>query len=155
MISGFYYETKLGKLGIVEDGEGITHVFFGEITIKEITLKETTLLKEAKRQLDEYLDGNRQAFQLKLKPEGTEFRKKVWGALLNIPYGKTVSYKDIAKAVGNEKAARAVGMANNKNPIPIFIPCHRVIGSNGDLVGYAGGLDIKKKLLNLEVGVNI
>ncbi len=85
-----------------------------------------------------------------LNPNGTVFQKKVWNALCNIPYGETRSYKQVAEAVGNNKASRAVGMANNKNPIMIVIPCHRVIGSNGSLVGYAGGLDIKEKLLFLE-----
>lgn len=89
-------------------------------------------------------------FDLPLDARGTEFQKKVWNELLRIPYGETKSYKDIAVAIGNEKACRAIGMANNKNPIPIIIPCHRVIGSNGKLVGYAGGLNVKEKLLNIE-----
>lgn len=98
----------------------------------------------------EYFNGQRKSFDLPLNPKGTEFQKKVWNALLNIPYGSTCSYKDIAVNIGNEKACRAVGGANNKNPIFIIIPCHRVIGKNGSLVGYGGGLDIKLKLLELE-----
>ena len=98
------------------------------------------------------MDGKRKSFDLPLKPEGTEFQKKVWNALLDIPYGETRSYKDIAVAIGNPKACRAVGMANNRNPISIIIPCHRVIGANGSLVGYGGGLPIKIELLNLETG---
>ena len=89
-------------------------------------------------------------FDLPLDPIGTEFQKKVWQALKEIPFGETRSYGEIAKLIGNEKASRAVGMANNKNPIAIIIPCHRVIGANGKLVGYAGGLDLKEKLLKLE-----
>ena len=85
-----------------------------------------------------------------LAPKGTSFQQKVWAALREIPYGETRSYKEIAAMVGNEKACRAVGMANNRNPLPIFIPCHRVVGANGKLVGYAGGLDVKTFLLNLE-----
>ncbi len=101
-------------------------------------------------QLEEYMAGTRTEFDLPLKPEGTEFQKKVWNALLLIPYGETKSYKGIAVLIDNPKGCRAVGMANNRNPIPIIIPCHRVIGANGSLIGYGGGLDIKVKLLELE-----
>ena len=101
-------------------------------------------------QVEEYLSGERRVFDLPLKPEGTEFQRKVWNALLTIPYGETKSYKDIAVQIENPKGCRAVGMANNRNPIPIIIPCHRVIGANGSMVGYGGGLDIKVKLLELE-----
>lgn len=101
-------------------------------------------------QLKEYFHGSRRVFTVPLFLIGTEFQKKVWDALLRVPFGKVVSYKDIAIAVGNPKASRAVGMANNKNPIPIIIPCHRIIGSNKKLVGYGGGLHIKEKLLKLE-----
>ena len=113
-------------------------------------LNATPLLKEAFRQLDEYLDGKRQGFDLPLAPQGTPFQQKVWQALQTIPYGETRSYKQIAEQIGNPLGCRAVGMANNKNPIGIIIPCHRVIGANGKLVGYAGGLDLKTQLLNLE-----
>ena len=101
-------------------------------------------------QVIEYLDKKRKWFDFSYEPSGTVFQKKVWQALCDIPYGETCSYKDIAIAIGNPKASRAVGMANNKNPITIVIPCHRVIGSNGNLVGYAGGISMKKALLNLE-----
>ncbi|MFL0268719.1 methylated-DNA--[protein]-cysteine S-methyltransferase [Candidatus Clostridium radicumherbarum] len=151
MNNAFYYETKIGKIGIVENGTAITRVDFGEIIPKDVNLAETALLKKAYKELQEYFDGKRQVFDLPLAPEGTEFQKKVWKVLQEIPYGKTYSYKDVAIKVGNEKASRAVGMANNKNPIAIFIPCHRVIGSNGKLVGYAGGLDVKEMLLTLEM----
>ena len=127
---------------IEDDGKAITRIGFGKQTAPE-----TPLIHEARKQLDEYFDGKRQAFDLPLNPQGTDFQKKVWDALLKIPYGQTVSYKDI-----DPNAPRAVGMACNKNPIAIVIPCHRVIGSNGSLTGYAGGLDFKKRLLDLELG---
>lgn len=150
MNSAFCYETNIGKIGIVENGSFITHVYFGESTPQDANITETPLLKKASKQLQEYLEGKRKIFNLPLAPKGTEFQEKVWRALQEIPYGKTYSYKDIAKSIGNVKASRAVGMANNKNPILIFIPCHRIIGTNGKLVGYAGGLDIKEKLLEME-----
>ncbi len=123
---------------------------FGKVNIEDSNVSETKLIKEAHKQLEEYLNKKRKEFELPLLPQGTEFQLKVWNALKEIPYGQTCSYKDIAIKAGNEKASRAVGMANNRNPIAIFIPCHRVIGANGKLVGYAGGLDIKEKLLDLE-----
>lgn len=152
----FYYDTKIGRLGIREDGEGITHIYFrepnvdAEIEANKLEIQESDLTKKAYIQLKEYMEGQRKQFDLPLNPKGTEFQTRVWNALTKIPYGEIRSYKDIAIAVGNEKASRAVGMANNKNPIPIVIPCHRVVGSNKKLVGYAGGLDLKEKLLSLE-----
>lgn len=146
----FYYETKIGLIGFVENGVGITHLCFGKINHSDVTYKETPLLRRASKQLIEYLEQNRKTFDLPLVPQGTAFQQKVWKALQEIPYGKTCSYKEIAEQIGNVKACRAVGMANNKNPIAIFTPCHRVIGANGKLVGYAGGLDTKEKLLELE-----
>ncbi|KAJ49278.1 methylated-DNA-[protein]-cysteine S-methyltransferase [Clostridium tetanomorphum] len=150
MSNAYYYETEIGKITIVENGMSITHMNFGQTIFKDANIIETPLLKKSIQQLQEYLDGKRKDFDLPLEPKGTEFQQKVWKSLKEIPYGKTYSYRDIAKNIGNIKACRAVGMANNKNPIPIFIPCHRVIGANGKLVGYAGGLDIKEKLLELE-----
>ena len=150
MSNAYYYDTKIGRIGIVENGEAITYLCFEETLAKDVNIIETALLKKAAKQLEEYLSGKRKAFDLPLAPQGTEFQQRVWMALQEIPYGKTCSYKDIAEKIGNVKACRAVGMANNKNPIAIFIPCHRVIGANGKLVGYAGGLDLKKKLLDLE-----
>ena len=108
------------------------------------------VLIEAERQLRDYFAGNRQAFDLKLDFVGTDFQKKVWNALLAIPYGQTRSYAEIANAIGNSRAVRAVGAANGKNPISIIAPCHRVVGSDGHLVGYAGGLAAKRYLLTLE-----
>ncbi len=106
--------------------------------------------KKVFQELAEYFAGKRTLFSIICNPQGTEFQKQVWKALCDIPYGQTRSYKDIAKAIGNEKACRAVGMANNKNPISIIIPCHRVIGSNGKMVGYGAGVDKKIYLLRLE-----
>ena len=108
------------------------------------------LLKEAAMQLKEYFEGTRTTFHLPFKAEGTVFQKKVWTALQDIPYGQTRSYGDIAKAIGQPKASRAVGGANNKNPIMIIVPCHRVIGANGALVGFGGGIEVKQYLLDLE-----
>lgn len=148
-----YYKSPIGNLIIMEEENAIIKLCFKEqeiTNIKDIQEFETPLLKKAKKQLKEYFEGKRKKFDLALRLNGTSFQNKVWKALLNIPYAKTCSYKDIAKNIGNENASRAVGNANNKNPLPIFIPCHRVIGSNGKLIGYAGGLDIKIKLLELE-----
>ncbi len=145
----YYYTTLIGEVGIAEDGTGITDVFLGEKAINA-DVKETQLIKEAAKQLDEYFKGERQQFSLKLNPHGTPFQQLVWKELLEIPYGETRSYKQVAEKIGNPNASRAVGMANNKNPIFIIIPCHRVIGSTGKLVGYGGGIDIKEQLLNLE-----
>jgi len=147
----FFYETPVGRIGIAENGTAVTNVTFaGEAVPKNWEQTETDLLRKAGAQLQEYFCGRRKAFDFPIEPEGTPFRQKVWKALREIPYGETRTYKEIACAVGNEKACRAVGMANNKNPVAIFIPCHRVIGSNGKLVGYGGGLDIKQYLLDLE-----
>lgn len=112
--------------------------------------KKTKFTDLVYKEVMEYLSGKRKAFDFTFELDGTDFQKKVWKELTNIPYGETRSYKEIAVAVGNPKASRAVGMANNKNPISIVVPCHRVIGSDGKLVGYAGGLDMKKALLDLE-----
>lgn len=148
MKTGFSYETPLGAIWIVESGGEITNISYKKPC--EFKEEETTLTREAARQLTEYFAGKRKEFELPLNPEGTDFQKKAWDALLKIPYGKTRSYKQQAESVGNPKASRAVGMSNNRNPIMIVIPCHRVVGTNGSLVGYAGGLDVKRFLLDLE-----
>lgn len=132
------------------DEEALQSIEFGKIQREGVLWEEVGLLEAAKRELLEYLEGRRREFDLPLKPEGTEFQKRVWKALLTIPYGETRSYGQIAAQIGNPKACRAVGMANHKNPLPIVIPCHRVIGSGGSLVGYGGGLDRKVWLLKLE-----
>lgn len=147
----YFCNTGLGKIGIAENGEAITALYFSEKNLpNDVVYKETDLLKEAARQLKEYFLYKRKEFELPLEPTGTDFQQKVWKALLDIPFGETRSYGEIAKNIGKPTAARAVGMANNKNPIPIFIPCHRVIGTNGSLVGYGGGLETKKYLLTVE-----
>ena len=163
MKKAYIYDTKLGRIFIAENGQGITELsLFPEQTVmrenKEQLMKacpdyefeETKLIKEAKGQLNEYLEGIRKEFTVKLQLEGTIFQKKVWEALQAIPYGETRTYKQIAQETGNEKACRAVGMANHNNPIMCIIPCHRVIGADGSLVGYAGGLQVKEQLLKLE-----
>jgi len=147
----FFYQTEIGKVGIAEEGGSITNVFLrGDPAPPDAEVCETEVIREAARQLYAYFAGDLREFSLPLAPRGSEFMKKVWKALCQVPYGRTASYKEIAAAAGNPKAARAVGQANNRNPIPIFIPCHRIIGSDGSLVGYGGGLDLKKKLLEME-----
>lgn len=138
--------TPLGYMTLFEDNGFLVNVEFAH---KEGG-RQTPLLAKAFLQLDEYFNKKRQVFELPLAPEGTKFQSKVWDALQKIPYGKTISYKTLAELCGNAKASRAVGGANHRNPLPIFIPCHRVIGANGQLVGYGGGLSIKQFLINLE-----
>jgi methylated-DNA-[protein]-cysteine S-methyltransferase len=151
MKSVYYYDFPIGKIGIVEEKDAITHIFFGDkLGILNVTEKETPIVKEAARQLADYFARKRKDFDLPLALNGTPFQLKVWQALTTIPYGETRSYKQIAEQIGNSKACRAVGLANNRNPISIVVPCHRVIGANGKLVGYGGGLDVKKYLLELE-----
>lgn len=209
----FYYQTCIGRIGIADNGEAITNLFFfrgkgmiddnvkqykciqqdlgankasdlganqvsnvpqssdalrnaidsgyaavsQDLDIQQAAknhntaiVKETAITGKAAEQLNEYLAGRRKEFDIPLSPEGTEFQQAVWKALMEIPYGATRSYGQIAKSIGKPRACRAVGMANNRNPIAILIPCHRVIGSCGKLTGYAGGLDIKEKLLDIE-----
>ena len=150
------YDFEIGELAICEENGKIVlvNVVKTKEDIEEIAKnsiqKETSLIKNTKQQLDEYFAGKRKKFNIPIKLDGTDFQIKVWKELLKIPYGETCSYLDIAKRIGNPKASRAVGMANNKNKIIIIVPCHRVIGSNKKLVGYACGLDVKEKLLELE-----
>lgn len=152
MKSIFYYETIIGEIGIADNGKGITNIYIkNKLKIeKDIEIRETKLIKEAANQLNEYFSGERINFSISLDPEGTEFQHKVWNELIKIPYGETRTYKEIVEKIGNPKAARAIGMANNKNPILIMTPCHRVVGKNKSLVGYAGGLEMKEKLLQIE-----
>lgn len=146
------YKTPIGHITIVENGTAITHIHFGELDDLQSygTDRSTQLLEMAFTQLSEYFSGSRTVFDLPLCPAGTEFQQKVWRALLEVPYGETRTYGEIAARVGSPKASRAVGMANHHNPIAIVIPCHRIIGKNGTLTGYAGGLAIKQSLLQLE-----
>jgi len=147
----FYYHTVIGRIGIVEKNGKISNLYFAtDPPPLGVRLFETPLLKNAAQQLYAYLKGSLREFSLPLEPEGTDFMQRIWKALGEIPYGETASYKDLAIAAGSPKAARAVGMANNRNPLPIFIPCHRVIGTSGKLVGYRGGLTLKQKLLQIE-----
>lgn len=150
MINYFCYDTEIGRIKISEKDGKIIELVFSDYKKENEIEKETELIKKAYTQLEEYLSGKRTEFNIEIEMIGTEFQKKVWKELLNIPYGETRSYKDIAIAIGNGKACRAVGNANNKNPIAIIVPCHRVIGSNGSMTGYAGGLYIKEKLLKIE-----
>ena len=148
MIYQYSYETKLGSVTIVEE-DGALLAITTHRTYEGIK-QETPLINEAYRQLSEYLLGERKRFDLPLNSQGTVFQQQVWKALCDIPYGETRSYKQIAEAIGNPKAVRAVGMANNRNPLLIVVPCHRVIGANGKLVGYAAGIEKKEFLLKLE-----
>ena len=144
-----FINTPLGFTEIQGDENGISkiHVLNEEVEISKSIPKE---LKNAVSQLQEYFDGNRTQFDFKLNPDGTEFQKKVWQELLQIPFGKTCSYLDLSKKLGDVKAIRAVASANGKNPLWIVVPCHRVIGTDGSLTGYAGGLWRKKWLLEHE-----
>ena len=146
----FFYRLKKVDLAIVDNGDAITGVFFGHKQPVDHKKAETPLIKKAAAQIEEYLDGKRKQFKLPLALHGTEFQLDVWRALQDIPFGETRSYKEIAASIGRPKAVRAVGMANNRNPISIIVPCHRVIGHDGKLVGYGGGLPLKQRLLELE-----
>ena len=144
----YIYNTEIGKFQIIEESGVIIGVNFNTDT--NIREQESKLIRTTYLQIKEYLQEKRKEFDIPIKMYGTEFQKKVWKELQKIPYGETRSYKQIAENIGNSNACRAVGMANHNNPIAIIIPCHRVIGTNDKLVGYAGGIDIKQKLLNLE-----
>ncbi len=151
MISFWRYGSPLGIYTVAEDGEGICALFFGERPGKEKrTMQETPLLKRAAAQMAEYFSGARRSFDLPLSLKGTTFQMADCAALREIPYGQTRCYQQIAEQLGNPKACRAVGMANNRNPVAVIIPCHRVLGKDGKLVGYAGGLSVKQGLLALE-----
>ncbi|MCT4584708.1 MAG: methylated-DNA--[protein]-cysteine S-methyltransferase [Peptostreptococcaceae bacterium] len=147
------FDSEFGQIILIGDENGLFKLSIktkeNKINLDEFE-KNDEFFKSIKKQLIEYFNKERKTFDIKLNLKGSEFQKKVWNELLNIPYGTVCTYKDIAIKIGNEKASRAVGMANNKNNIPIIIPCHRVIGSNKKLVGYAYGLDMKEKLINLE-----
>jgi methylated-DNA-[protein]-cysteine S-methyltransferase len=148
-----YYQSEIGLLEIVGTDEYIKSVRFVETEDRNESSDQAEMpavVADCLAQLDEYFQGERRVFSLNLAPKGTEFQKAVWDQLTNIPYGQTVSYLDIARSLGNEKAIRAVGAANGKNKIVIIIPCHRVIGSDGKLTGYGGGLWRKEWLLNHE-----
>ncbi len=141
------HQSPVGMLQIAASDKAVTALYFCEATEEE---HPNPLAQEAKKQLLEYFENKRSIFDLPLNPAGTPFQKTIWQALQKIPYGTTWSYLHLSRQIGNEKAIRAVGRANGRNPIPIIIPCHRVIGSDGSLVGYGGGLWRKKQLLKLE-----
>jgi O-6-methylguanine DNA methyltransferase len=155
----FYFRTPspVGPLFLAASTKGLVRLEF-EARVQELN-PDTIQLRESKpalapylRELNDYFAGERREFSLPLDLRGTEFQLACWRALLEIPYGETRSYRDIAQAIGHPQAYRAVGMSNNRNPIAIVVPCHRVIASSGSLCGYGGGLDIKRKLLDLEQG---
>ena len=149
-------DSPVGVLKLVANDISLIAVLWENETPNRVRLaelienKQHPILLETQKQLSEYFEGQRKIFDLPLNFEGTEFQQKVWQALLTIPFGETRSYKDIAEQIGNVKAVRAVGAANGKNPISIIAPCHRVVGANGKLVGFAGGLENKNVLLKLE-----
>lgn len=142
-------DTPIGFLTLVEEDGALAEARFGQ-RCDGIERCATPLLEQAAQELNEYFSGRRKAFDVPLAPEGTPFQKQCWDALLQIPYGETRTYGQQAALIGNPKACRAVGMGNHRNPLPIFIPCHRVVGANGKLTGYAGGLNIKEMLLQIE-----
>lgn len=151
MKSIFYYQTQMGRLGIVADESAVSAVLFEGLEPPiEMIVTETEIHSKTADELNEYFAGTRKEFTIPLAPAGTNFQRAVWRELQNIPYGQTRTYQQIAEAVGKPKACRAVGSANHNNPIPFLIPCHRVIGSSGSLTGYAGGINMKQQLLLLE-----
>ena len=147
-------ESPVGDLLLVGHHQAITRIEFHGGRTRSLPLQDWTETPEpfadAMAQLQSYFAGKLRSFDLPLDPQGTDFQRSAWTALLDIPYGETRSYSDIARAIGRPKAVRAVGAANGQNPISIVIPCHRVVGSNGDLTGFGGGLDVKQQLLTLE-----
>ena len=153
-----YYQSPVGIFKInIHNGYINEIIFIGEEKKhndndieKNVSPKDVSVLKECRQQLNEYFSGKRKTFDFPIKQEGTLFQEKVWNELLNIPYGKTISYLQLAERIGNAKAIRAVGTANGRNNLPIVVPCHRVIGSDGSLTGYSGGLWRKKWLLEHE-----
>ena len=147
----WFYDYPTGTLGIAEENGAITHIFFGgDNETDAYAQHETPLIKKAAGQLREYFESRRTVFDLPLAPQGTAFQQEVWQAVQAIPAGATRSYQEIAALIGRPRAFRAMGAANGRNPIPIVIPCHRVIGHDGNLTGYAGGLEMKRYLLDLE-----
>jgi len=150
-------DSPVGRLLLAGDGESLIQVRFQSGPRPQPPqadwVADAAPFRAAIEQLGEYFDGRRRRFDLPLAPRGTEFQRRVWRALAEIPYGKTISYGELAHRIGNPSASRAVGLANGANPLPIVVPCHRVIGANGSLTGFGGGLPIKRKLLALEGAV--
>ncbi|QTO53243.1 methylated-DNA--[protein]-cysteine S-methyltransferase [Duffyella gerundensis] len=159
----YYYKittTPVGVLTLIASDRGLAAILWQDDSPRRVRLDprvenaDHPLLLQAEQQLQEYFAGTRQRFDLPLDFAGTEFQRKVWAALVSIPFGETRSYKQIAEQIGHPRAMRAVGAANGRNPVSIIAPCHRVIGANGKLTGFAGGLDIKAFLLSLESGAS-
>ena len=146
----YQFETPLGYIALGEEEGAIVRLYLPDDPVPRLMSRPTPLLERGRTQLLEYLNGQRETFDLPLAPQGTPFQQQVWNVLQAIPYGQTRSYKDIALEVGLPKGFRAVGMANSRNPIPIFIPCHRVIAADGSLGGYGGGVRLKQTLLQTE-----
>jgi methylated-DNA-[protein]-cysteine S-methyltransferase len=146
-----YYDSPIGLIEIGAVSEGITSLFFVEE--RQADASTNAICDEAVRQLTEYFEGSRQTFDLPVLLEGTDFQKQVWEGLKHIPFGQTISYGDLARSIGKPSAVRAVGAANGSNPVSIIVPCHRVIGNNGGLTGYGGGLPRKEWLLKHEGGL--
>ena len=148
-----FRDFPFGRFGVEEKEGAVTHLYLNPAgAVLPAEERETPLLAEAMRQLAENFAGERREFELPLAPEGTPFMRRVWAELVKVPYGATATYGEIAERIGNPGGSRAVGLANNRNPIAIIIPCHRIIGSSGKLVGYAGGVELKERLLALESG---
>lgn len=149
----YFYDTPVGSLRIMDNGSAITLITFAvedSLVPRKAVEEETPLIAVAAAQLMEYFEGRRREFDFPTEVGGTDFQRRVWQELCRIPYGQTRTYKQVAEAIGCPKGFRAIGMANNRNPIAVVVPCHRVVGSGGKLVGYAGGVDIKERLLQLE-----
>lgn len=156
MTDSYTFNTPIGFLTIREEEQKLTELFWEANSVQ--TMKNelhSDFLYEVYTQVNEYLTGRRKQFDVPLKYQGTQFQQSVWQELQKIPYGETRSYQEIAIGIGNEKAVRAVGQTNNKNPIMIIIPCHRVIHKNGDITGFACGLEVKQYLLELEKGMGL
>jgi len=151
MLTTLSISSPLGPLRLVGNDAGLTHLLFpGQALTEDVKARETPLLHQAALELEEYFARRRKHFTVPLQPNGTPFQREVWAALLEIPYGQTVSYGDIAVKIGKPRAARAIGQANRANLLPIFIPCHRVVAAGGSLGGYSLGLETKRMLLRLE-----
>jgi len=146
-----YLDTPIGTLRLLSNGAQLVNIeFAGQYDATDAVENSDTVLAACAAQLTAYFAGKRRHFDLPLAPRGTPFQLSVWSALAKIPYGELRSYRDIARSIGNSAAVRAVGAANGRNPLPIVVPCHRVIASNGALTGFAGGLEVKRFLLDLE-----
>lgn len=143
------FDTPVGSMALEGTEDAITALYLPNAPAEPVGV-ETPLLARGREELLAYFGGKRQSFDLPLNPQGTPFQQKVWSALGDIPYGQTITYGELARRVGCPKGSRAVGQANHRNPLPIFLPCHRVVGANGALTGYGGGLELKEWLLRLE-----